>query len=150
MTMRSRLKIFAIATTLAIGTSGVAMAQTTVCPPGSMFYNGVCQTAAAAAPSSPSGPLSGAAAGGAAGAASGNAAAGPVGGIVGGALGTATGAVAGTANMVTGAAASAPGAPPPAPVSDCGPGRVFYMNACYPDLTGFYTSMRATEYRPGS
>jgi hypothetical protein len=154
--MGSRLKIAAIATALAAGTSGAAMAQA-VCPPGSMFYNGVCQTSAAAAPAAPVGPLSGAAAGGAAGAASGNAAVGPVGGIVGGALGTATGAVTGTANMVTGVAAPAFAAPPPAfaaappaPVPDCGPGRVFYMNACYPDLTGFYTSMRATGYAPGS
>ena len=130
--MGSRLKIFAIATMLAAGTSGAAMAQTAVPAQG---Y--------------PSGPLSGAAAGGAAGASSGNAAAGPVGGIVGGAVGTATGAVAGTANMVTGAAAPALVAPPPAPARDCGPGRVFYMNACYPDLTGAY-SMRATEFRPGS
>jgi hypothetical protein len=146
MTMGSKLKIFAIAAALAAGTSGISMAQT-ACPPGSMFYNGVCQTAAA--PSTPSGPLSGAAAGGAAGAASGNAAAGPVGGIVGGALGTATGAVAGTANMVTGAFAPAPAAPPPPPAPNCGPGRVFYMGACYPDLTGFY-SMHGTEYRPGA
>jgi hypothetical protein len=133
--MGSRLKVFAIAAALAVGTSGLAMAQTAVPAPG---Y--------------PSGPLSGAAAGGAAGAASGNAAAGPVGGIVGGALGTATGAVTGTANMVTGAFAPAPApaaAPPPPPTPDCGPGRVFYIGACYPDLTGAY-SMRGGGFRPGS
>lgn len=132
MMMGSRLKIFAIAAALAVGTSGAAMAQTGVPAPG---Y--------------PSGPLSGAAAGGAAGAASGNAAAGPVGGIVGGALGTATGAVTGTANMVTGAFAPAPAAPPPAPTPNCGPGRVFYIGACYPDLTGAY-SMREGGFHPGS
>jgi hypothetical protein len=155
--MGSRLKILAIGAALAAGTSGAAMAQT-VCPAGTVFYNGVCQTAAA--PAAPSGPLSGAAAGGAAGAASGNAAAGPVGGIVGGAIGTATGAVTGTANMVTGAIAPPPVAAPPAtvpgvvaaaaPVPNCGPGLVFYRGACYPDLTGFYTSMRATGFTPGS
>ncbi len=153
----SRLKIFAIAAALAAGTSGAAMAQT-ACAPGYSFYNGTCQPVAA--PGYPTGPLSGAAAGGAAGAASGSAAAGPVGGIVGGALGTATGAVTGTVNMVTGAvAAPMVGAPPapvvgaaPAPVAmaqpvpNCGPGRVFYGGACYPDLTGFYSMQASLGY----
>ena len=147
MTMQSRLKIFAIAAALAAGTSGVAMAQT-ACAPGYTFLNGACQPAAA--PAYPSGPLSGAAAGEAAGAANGAAAAGPVGGIVGGAVGTATGAVTGTANMLGGAApAPAPVAGvAPAPAPNCGAGRVLYIGACYPDLTGFYT-MQGGWRNPG-
>ena len=150
MTMPTKLRIFAIAAALAAGTSGAAMAQY-ACPAGYAYSNGVCQPVAAPAPAPayPSGPLSGAAAGGASGAATGNAAAGPVGGIVGGAIGTAAGAVAGTANMVTGAAAPVRAAPPPAPARDCGPGRVFYANACYPDVTGAY-SMLGTGFHPGS
>jgi hypothetical protein len=148
--MPTKLKIAAIAAALAASTSGAAMAQYT-CPAGYAYYNGVCQPFAAPAPGPayPSGPLSGAAAGGATGAAAGNAAAGPVGGIVGGAIGTATGAVAGTANMVTGAAVPAPTASPPAPARDCGPGRVFFGNGCYPDITGAY-SMQRTAFPPGS
>ena len=144
--MQSRLKIFAIAAALAAGTSGVAMAQT-ACAPGYAFLNGACQPAAA--PGYPSGPLSGAAAGEAAGAANGAAAAGPVGGIVGGAVGTATGAVTGTANMVTGAPPAPVAGVAPAPEPNCGPGRVFYIGQCYPDLTGFY-SMRGAGGNPGS
>jgi hypothetical protein len=146
--MGPRFKIMTIAATLAVGTSGAAMAQT-ACPAGYAYYNGVCQPVAAPAPAYPSGPLSGAAAGGASGAAAGNAAAGPVGGIVGGAVGTATGAIGGTANMLTGAVAPAPAAPQSASMQRCGPGMVLYLNACYPDVTGFYT-MRETGYPPGS
>jgi hypothetical protein len=113
--MAYRLKTFAIATALAAGPSGAAMAQT-ACAPGYTFYDGYCRPIPA--PGYPSGPLSGAAAG----AANGAAAAGPVGAIVGGALGTATGAVAGTANAVAGAA--------PAPA--CGAGYVYYNGGCYP------------------
>jgi hypothetical protein len=146
--MEPRFRIMTIAAALAVGTPGVAMAQT-ACPAGSAYYNGVCQPVAAPAPAYPSGPLSGAAAGGASGAATGNAAAGPVGGIVGGAVGTATGAVAGTANMMTGAVAPTPTAPPSASMQRCSPGWVLYLNACYPDTTGFY-SMRETGFSPGS
>jgi len=152
MTMgSSRLKIFAIAAALAAGTSGAAMAQT-ACAPGYAFYNGACQPIPAAG--YPSGPLSGAAAGGAAGAANGSAAAGPVGAIVGGAVGTATGAVTGTANALTGAM-SPPAPPAPmamaaaAPLPNCGAGRVLYMGACYPDLTGAYT-LHGAWWNPGS
>ena len=121
--MQTRLKMFAIAATLAAGTSSAAMAQYAACPAGYALYNGVCQPVAAA-PGYPSGPVSGAAASGAAGAASGNAAAGPVGAVVGGALGTAAGAVGGTANML------AP--PPPAPAQACAAGYTYYNGACYP------------------
>jgi hypothetical protein len=123
MTMPTRLKMFAIAATLAASASSAAMAQYS-CPPGYAPYGGVCQPVPA--PGYPAGPVSGAAAGGAAGAASGGAAAGPVGAIIGGALGTATGAVAGTANAIAGAA--------PAPA--CGPGYTFYNGGCYPAMYG--------------
>lgn len=142
----SRLKVFAIAAALAAGTSGAAMAQT-ACAPGYTFYYGSCQPIPA--PGYPSGPLSGAAAGGATGAANGAAAAGPVGAIVGGAVGTATGAVTGTANAVFGAAPAPAPVVAAAPVPNCGPGRVFYGGACYPDLTGFY-SLQRPWLTPGS
>jgi hypothetical protein len=116
--MSTRLKIFALAAALAVGTSGTAMAQY-ACAPGYALYGGVCRPVPVLG--YPSGPLSGAAAGEVNGAANGAAAAGPVGGIIGGAIGTATGAVAGTANAVTGAVAPA-----------CGPGSVYYNGGCYP------------------
>ena len=116
--MPTKLRILAIAATLAAGTSSMAMAQ---CAPGYSYYNGVCQPAPA--PGYAPGPVSGAANGAAAGVANGGAAAGPVGAVVGGALGTATGAVAGTANMLTGAA--------PAPPA-CAAGYTYYNGGCYP------------------
>lgn len=119
--MLTRLKVFAIAATLAAGTSSAAMAQY-ACPPGYAPYGSTCQPVPAA-PAYPGGPLSGAAAGGASGAATGGAAAGPVGAIIGGALGTAGGAVAGTANALTGGATAAP---------VCGPGYAYYNGGCYP------------------
>lgn len=118
--MPTKLKIFAVAAALAVGTSGAAMAQY-ACPPGYAYYGGACQPAAAV-PAYPSGPLSGAAVGGQQGAATGGQAAGPVGAIVGGALGTAGGVVAGTTNALTGA--------PAAPV--CAAGYVYYNGGCYP------------------
>ena len=116
--MPTKFKVFVIAATLAVGTSGAAMAQY-ACAPGYTYYNGACQPAPAPGYSN---PVSGAASGGAAGAASGNATGGPVGAVVGGALGTAGGAISGTANMVTGAA--------PAPT--CSPGYVYMNGYCYP------------------
>jgi hypothetical protein len=135
--MPAKLKTLAIAAALAVGTSGVAMAQY-ACPQGYTYYNGTCQAAPAPAPAYPaapapaypsaypSGPLSGAAAGEANGAANGAAAAGPVGAIVGGAVGTATGAVGGTVNALAGG--------PPTPTPACGPGDTYYNGACYPHL----------------
>ena len=58
--MQTRLKMFAIAATLAAGTSSAAMAQYAACPAGYALYNGVCQPVAAA-PGYPSGPVAGAA-----------------------------------------------------------------------------------------
>jgi hypothetical protein len=120
--MPTKLKIFAIAAALAAGTSGAAMAQY-ACPPGSTYYNGVCQPAPAPAPGY-SNPVSGTVSGEAAGAAQGAATGGPVGAVVGGALGAAGGALSGTANMVTGAA--------PAPTPTCYPGYVYMNGYCYP------------------
>jgi hypothetical protein len=127
MTMPTKLKIFAIAATLAAGTSSAAMAQYT-CPAGYALYGGVCQPVTAPVPApgyaAPgySNPVSGAVSGEQAGAASGYATGGPVGAIVGGAIGTATGTISGTANTLAGA--------PPAPV--CGPGYVLSNGYCYP------------------
>jgi hypothetical protein len=118
MTMPTKLKIFAVAAALAVGTSGAAMAQY-ACPAGYTYYGGYCQPTAAVYPS---GPLSGAAVGGQQGAATGGQTAGPIGAIVGGALGTAGGVVAGTTNALTGA--------PAAPV--CAAGYVYYNGGCYP------------------
>ena len=117
--MPTKLKIFAVAAALAVGTSSAAMAQY-ACPAGYTYYDGYCRPAAAAYPS---GPLSGAAVGGQEGAATGGQAAGPIGSIVGGALGTAGGAVAGTANALTGGATAAP---------VCAAGYVYYNGGCYP------------------
>lgn len=124
--MSNKLKTLAIAAALAAGTSGAALAQ---CPPGYAWYAGMCQPAAAYAPSN---PVSGAATGAAAGAATGAAAAGPVGAIVGGALGTAAGTVAGTTNMVTGAPTVAYGSSVPPPAPACAPGYTLYAGGCYP------------------
>ena len=114
--MPTKLKVFAIAATLAAGMSSAAMAQY-ACAPGYTYYNGVCQ------PVQPPGygnPVSGTVSGEAAGAASGYQSGGPVGAVVGGALGAASGAVTGTANMLT----------PPAPT--CAAGYYYYNGACYP------------------
>jgi hypothetical protein len=114
--MPTKFKVFAIAAALAAGTSGAAMAQY-ACPPGSTYYNGVCQPVPAPGYSNPvSGTVSGEASGAAQGAATG----GPVGAVVGGALGAAGGAISGTANMLT----------PPAP--SCAPGYVYMSGYCYP------------------
>src|SRR3954447_13713599 len=107
--MISKLKTLALGTALAIGVSGVAVAQAYA----------------------PNNPVSGAAAGASAGAAQGNAAAGPIGGIVGGALGTAAGTLSGTANMITGGPTTAVG-PVGAPAGPCPPGQVLYQGLCYP------------------
>jgi hypothetical protein len=112
MTVGSRIKVFAVAAALAVGTSGVAMAAYP-CAPGYALYGGVCSRITGPRYSN---PVSGAVSGETAGAANGYATGGPLGAIVGGAIGTATGAVTGTAHMVTGAA------PPPA----CGAGYVYY------------------------
>ena len=114
--MPTKFKVFAIAAALAAGMSGAAMAQY-ACPPGSTYYNGVCQPVAAP---SYSNPVSGTVSGETAGAASGYQTSGPVGAVVGGALGAAGGALSGTANMIT----------PPAPT--CYPGYQYYNGACYP------------------
>ena len=114
MTMRTGLKVFAIAAALAAGASTAALAQY-ACPPGYGFYGGVCQPMGSPGYSN---PVSGAVSGEAAGAASGYRAAGPVGAIVGGALGTAAGTIGGTANIVS---------PPPA----CPRGYQLYNGYCY-------------------
>ena len=114
--MPTKFKMFAIAAALAAGTSGAAMAQY-ACPPGTAYYNGVCQPAPAPGYGN---PVSGTVSGETAGAASGYQAGGPVGAVVGGALGAAGGAVSGTANMLT----------PPAPT--CAAGYVYMNGACYP------------------
>ena len=118
MTMRTSLKMFAVAAALAAGASSAAMAQY-ACPPGYTYYGGVCQPMGSPGYSN---PVSGAVSGEAAGAASGYRAAGPVGAVVGGALGTAAGTLSGTAGMVTG------GAPPPAA---CPYGYQLYNGYCY-------------------
>jgi len=112
--MATKFKVLTLAGALALGTSGVALAQ---CLPGYALYGGVCQPVQ---PPGYSNPVSGAVSGEAAGAASGERAAGPVGAVVGGAIGTATGAVSGTANMLTGS--------PPA----CAAGYQYYNGGCYP------------------
>src|SRR5215469_13887981 len=119
------LKIFATAAVLAMGVSGVAVAQY-VCPAGYVYAGGVCQPAAA--PGGYSNPVSGAANGTAAGAASGYNSAGPVGAVVGGALGTASGAVGGAANTVTGVTGAVTG------TSRCAVGYYLASNGnCYPN-----------------
>jgi hypothetical protein len=97
--MPTRLKILAIATALAAGTSTAVMAEYP-CAPGYALYGGVCRPIPAPGYSN---PVSGAVSGEMNGAANGAAEGGPVGAIVGGAIGTATGALSGTANMVAGA-----------------------------------------------
>ena len=121
--MPTKLKVFAIATALAAGTSSAALAQY-ACPAGYAYSYGACRPVAvpAPAPAYPSNPVSGAISGEQAGAAQGAATGGPVGAIVGGALGTATGTVAGTANALTGATAA----------TMCGPGFTYYNGYCYP------------------
>src|SRR3954471_4995461 len=99
-----QFKSFAVAAAVPVGASSGAMAQY-VCPPGYMYYAGVCH------PSAPLGystPVSGAVQGEASGAAAGYAAGGPVGAVIGGALGTATGAVGGAANILAPPAAGCP------------------------------------------
>ena len=120
-----KVKTFAIATVLALGASGAAMAQYT-CPAGYTYAGGVCQPTAA--PGGYSNPVSGAASGTAAGATSGYNTAGPVGAVVGGALGTATGAVGGAANTVTGVTGAVTG------TSRCAVGYYLASNGyCYPN-----------------
>jgi hypothetical protein len=119
MTMRTTLKVFAIAAVLAAGASSAAMAEYP-CAPGYALYRGVCQPTR---PLGYSNPVSGAVSGEAAGAASGYRAAGPVGAVVGGALGVASGTVTGTANALSGATT------PPA----CARGFHWYNGYCYPN-----------------
>jgi hypothetical protein len=120
-----KLKTFAIAAALAVGTSGVAMAQYT-CPAGYVYARGVCQPTGV--PGGYSNPVSGAVSGTQAGAASGYNAAGPVGAVVGGALGTAGGAVGGAANTVTGVTGAVTG------TGRCAPGYYLASNGnCYPN-----------------
>jgi len=121
--MPTKLKVFAIAATLAASTSSVALAQY-ACPAGYVYSAGTCRPVPvpAPAPAYPSNPVSGAVAGEQAGAAQGAATGGPVGAIVGGAIGTATGTVAGTANALTGGP----------PTAMCGPGFTYYNGYCYP------------------
>jgi hypothetical protein len=122
--MPTKLKVFAMATVLAAGTSSVALAQYT-CPAGYVYSAGVCQPA----PAYPPGPVSGAVSGAQSGAARGGATGGPIGAVVGGAVGTATGTVAGTANAVTGTANALTGVPAS---TMCGPGFVYSNGYCYP------------------
>ena len=117
--MPTNLKVLAIATIMAAGTSSVALAQY-ACPAGYAYSAGACRPLPA--PAYPSNPVSGAVVGEERGAASGAATGGPVGAIVGGAIGTATGTVAGTANALTGASAA----------TMCGPGFTYYNGYCYP------------------
>jgi hypothetical protein len=128
MTMRTRLKMFAMAAAMAAGASTAAMAQYP-CVPGYSLYGGVCQPTR---PLGYSNPVSGAVQGEAAGAAQGYRAAGPVGAVVGGALGTATGTIAGTTNRVTGAPTVAYGSSMPPAAPGCAPGYVLYSGGCYP------------------
>ena len=113
--MGSRIKVFAIAAVLAVGTSGAAMAAYP-CAPGYALYGGVCSPITGPGYSN---PVSGAVSGESAGAANGYATGGPLGAIVGGAIGTATGAVTGTANAL-------------APLPACAAGYVYYNGGCYP------------------
>jgi hypothetical protein len=119
MTMRTRVKIFAIAAALVAGVSSAAMAEYP-CGPGYALYGGVCQPTR---PLGYSNPVSGAVSGEAAGARSGYSAAGPVGAVVGGALGTAAGTLSGTGNMLSGS--SQP--------SGCARGYHWYNGYCYPN-----------------
>ena len=96
--MQTRLKMFAIAATLAAGTSSAAMAKYP-CAPGYRYHHRVCQPIRSPGYGN---PVSGAVSGEAAGAARGAASGGPVGAVVGGALGTAGGALTGTGNMLSG------------------------------------------------
>jgi hypothetical protein len=120
MTMRTRVKIFAIAAALVAGVSSVAMAEYP-CAPGYALYGRVCQPTR---PLGYSNPVSGAVSGEAAGAASGYRTAGPVGAVVGGALGTAAGTLSGTGNMLSG------GSTPP---RACAWGYHWYNGYCYPN-----------------
>jgi hypothetical protein len=124
--MPTKLKVFAMATVLAAGTSSVALAQY-VCPAGYAYSGGACRPVPA--PAYPSNPVSGVVSGAQSGAASGSATGGPVGAIVGGAVGTATGTVTGTANAVTGTANALTGVPAS---TMCGPGFVYSNGYCYP------------------
>jgi len=81
--MTRTLKTLAVAAALCAGASGVAMAQTYVCPGGYVYMNGVCQTVA-----SPAGIVGGAV--------------GTAGAIAGGALDAAGNIAAGTVGAVTG------------------------------------------------
>jgi hypothetical protein len=114
--MPTKVKIFAAAAALAVGTSSAAMAQY-ACAPGYTYANGVCQPMGNPGYGN---PVSGAVSGEARGAAQGYGSAGPVGAVVGGALGTATGAVQGTANMLT------------PPGMRCNAGYTYYNGACVP------------------
>ena len=117
------LNTFAVAAVLAMGVSGVAMAQY-ACPAGYVYARGVCQPAV---PGGYSNPVSGAASGSAAGAAAGYNAGGPVGAVVGGALGTATGAVGGAANTAAGVTGAVTG------TGSCAYGYHWYNGYCYPN-----------------
>lgn len=121
--MGNKVRLFAIAATLAAGFSTGALAQY-ACPPGYAPYGGACQPVAPGG-AYPSNPVSGAAAGAAAGTAQGQAVGGPIGGIVGGAIGTATGTIAGTTNAIVGGPA-VPATP------TCGVGYTYYNGGCYP------------------
>jgi hypothetical protein len=120
ITMRTGLKMLAIAAALMAGVSSAAMAQYP-CAPGYALYGGVCQPTR---PLGYSNPVSGAVSGEAAGARSGYSAAGPVGAVVGGALGTAAGTLSGTGNMLSG------GSTPP---RGCAWGYHWYNGYCYPN-----------------
>src|SRR4051794_10072860 len=117
--MQTKPMMFAAAM-VAIASSG-AMAQ--VCPPGYVFYAGVCQPSTPPGYSNPvSGLATGAATGATSGAAPGSNVAGRGGAVVGGTLGTApgifSGPLSGTAGMFT---------PPAAPVPPtCQPGYMYY------------------------
>lgn len=104
--MRNRISTLALAAVLAVGASGIALAQT--CPVGYWFDGAYCQ---------PGGVVGGAA----------NAA----GAIVGGAVNTAGAIAAGTVGAVTGQPPYyGSSVPPPAPA--CPPGYVLYSTGCYP------------------
>jgi len=117
--MQTKIKTVAVTALLLASVTTGAMAQY-ACPPGYVFYAGVCQPSA---PPGYSNPVSGAVQGEASGAAAGYSAAGRLGAVVGGALGTASGTLSGTAGML-----APPAAPPPA----CPYGYSFYNGACYP------------------
>lgn len=123
--MRTKFMMFAAAMVATASTG--AMAQ--VCPPGYLFYAGVCQPSTPPGYSNPvSGLATGAATGATSGAATGSNVAGPVGAVVGGTLGTATGIVSGTLSGTAGMFT-----PPAAPVpATCAPGYMNYNGSCYP------------------